>query len=423
MLGRQQEPVGAPMLNLSFHDPRIVGSLMLACAALTALLIPTFFLEVVLTVALSAVLAPGIARLRKRLRLGLGITVAGIALLVLAFLGIAGFYGVPVLIRGINETLSQLPDGIRTLLPFVQEWLDQMKARLEDLFPGDTTFDDFLKKTLPEMAGQGGVVRFVLATIFGSLASLGQFLLFLVLTTILSGEWDKNVEKARYLLSLFAPRQLPHLIRFGEKFQRYGVELFLGIGIVMAIFVPIFFALLFFYGQLSLGKSVLFGAILGFTSAIPTIGGIITYLILVVVGILNFGVSYDGMRTTAVMYVVAFVVHFAETKLVTPRVLGHRIAFTSFAIITVLVASVLTFGIGRGILTGLFLLVAFKALVELADEGRQARGTTGLTDLHTGPLAPSVALAPVAAGGAPSGAASLSTQPPHSKRGRRRGRR
>src|SRR4051794_22317505 len=122
----------APMLNLSFHDPRIVGSLMLACAALTAILIPTFFFEVVLTVALSAVLAPGIARLRKRLRLGAGITVAGIALLVLVFLGIAGYYGVPILIRGINETLSQLPDGIRTLLPFVQEWLDQMKARLED---------------------------------------------------------------------------------------------------------------------------------------------------------------------------------------------------------------------------------------------------------------------------------------------------
>ena len=103
------------------------------------------------------------------------------------------------------------------------------------------------------------------------------FALFLVLTAILSGEWDKNLDNARYLLALFAPRQLPHLIRFGEKFQRYGVELFLGIGIVMAIFVPIFFALLFFYAKLSLGKSVLFGAILGFTSAIPTIGGIITY--------------------------------------------------------------------------------------------------------------------------------------------------
>jgi predicted PurR-regulated permease PerM len=421
MLGRQQEPVGAPMLNLSFHDPRIVGSLMLACAALTAILIPTFFLEVVLTVALSAVLAPGIARLRRRLRLGLGITVAGIALLVLVFLGIAGYYGVPVLIRGINETLSQLPDGIRTLLPFVQEWLDQMKARLEDLFPGDTTFDDFLRKNLPEMAGQGGVVRFVLAAIFGSVASLGQFLLFLVLTTILSGEWDKNVEKARYLLSLFAPRQLPHLIRFGEKFQRHGVELFLGIGIVMAIFVPIFFALLFFYGKLSLGKSVLFGAILGFTSAIPTIGGIITYLILVVVGILNFGVSYDGMKTIAVMYVVAFIVHFAETKLVTPRVLGHRISFTSFAIITVLVASVLTFGIGRGILTGLFLLVAFKALVELADEGRQVRETAKPADLEADPQPASVALTPAVPGG-PAGAAGLGSRPPQSKRGRRRGR-
>ena len=410
------------MLNLSFHDPRIVGSLMLACAALTAILIPTFFLEVMLTVALSAVLAPGIARLRKRLRLGPGITVAGIALLVLVFLGIAGYYGVPVLIRGINETLSQLPDGLRTLLPFVQEWLDQMRARLEDLFPGDTTFDDFLRKNLPEIAGQNGVVRFALAAIFGSVASLGQFLLFLVLTAILSGEWDKNVEKAHYLLSLFAPRQLPHLVRFGEKFQRYGVELFLGIGIVMAIFVPIFFALLFFYGKLSLGKSVLFGAILGFTSAIPTIGGIITYLILIVVGILNFGLSYEGMKTTAVMYAVAFIVHFAETKLVTPRVLGHRIAFTSFAIITVLVASVLTFGIGRGILTGLFLLVAFKALVEIADEGRQVRGRGVQAEGVVSPQPMPVALTPALSSASSAGAVGLGKRPPHSKRGRRRGR-
>lgn len=418
------------MLNLSFHDPRVVGALMLLCAAVAAIAIPTFALEVVLTVALSAILAPGVARLRRKLNLGLGTTVAGIALLVLAFLGVAGYYGVPILIRGINETLAQLPDGIRKLMPFVQEWLDQMKARLEDIFPGDTTLDDFLRKNLPEMAGSGrGAMGFALALVFGSLASLGQFLLFLVLTAILSGEWDKNVEKAKYLLGLFAPRQVPHLVRFGEKFQRYGIELFLAMGIVMALFVPVFFALLFFYAKLSLGKSVLFGAILGFTSAIPTIGGIITYLILIVVGVLNFGLGYEGIKTTAVLYVAAFVVHFCETKLVTPRVLGHRISFTSFAIITVLVASVLVFGVGRGILTGLFLLVVFKALTELVDEGMGAQA------LHSGDLAPArqASAAPTERSDAPppapaaptvvgTGPTSLASAPSHAKQ-RRRGRR
>lgn len=410
-----------PMRTLSFHDPRIVGGLMLACIALMAALIPNFFLEVVLVVALSSVLAPGIARLRRRLHLGLGTTVAGIALIVLALLGILGYYGLPVLIRGVNETLAQLPDGIRAVLPFVQEWLEQMKAHMEDLFPGDTTLDDFLKKNLPEMAGSAGVMRFALATLFGSLASLAQFLLFVVLTAILSGEWDKNVSKTHYLLELFAPRQLPHLVRFGQKFQAYGIELFLAIGIVVALFVPIFFSLLFFYGQLSLGKSALFGSILGFTSAIPTIGGIITYLILVVVGILNFGLSESGIKTTAVMYAVAFIVHFFETKIVTPRVLGHRIAFTSFAVITILVASVLVFGIGRGILMGLFLLVAFKALVELADEQRS--GTRNAAESPE----PMPAAAALAGPGAPApvsaGAAGLAQHRTQSKRGRRRGRR
>jgi predicted PurR-regulated permease PerM len=403
------------MPQLSLQDPRVVGALMLLCVAVTAALIPTFFFEVVLTVALSAIMAPGVARLRRKLRLGLGTTVAGIVLLVLAFLGVAGFYGVPILIRGINETVAQLPDGIRKLMPFVQEWLDQMKAHLEDLFPGDTTVDDFLRRNLPDMAGSGGFVRFLLATIFGSVTTLGQFLLFLVLTAILSGEWDKNAEKARYLLSLFAPRQMPHLIRFGEKFQRYGVEMFLAIGIVMSLFVPIFFALLFFYAKLSLGKSVLFGVILGFTSAIPTVGGIITYMILVVVGLLNFGLEYEGIQTTAVLYLAAFIVHFCETKLVTPRVLGHRISFTSFAVITVLVASVLLFGIGVGILGGLFLLVAFKALVELADEGREARNAIAASQPAPEPAPPAVAvLSP--------GSAAGSARASEPEKGRRRGR-
>jgi hypothetical protein len=154
-----------------------------------------------------------------------------------------------------------------------------------------------------------------------------------------------------------------------------------------------------------------------------TIGGIITYMILVVVGVLNFGLSESGIKTTAVMYLVAFIVHFFETKIVTPRVLGHRIAFTSFAIITVLVASVLTFGIGRGILTGLFLLVAFKALVEIADEGRQARGASKPDGAVVGPQPAPVALTPVAPGATSAGSAGLGTRPPQSKRGRRRGQR
>lgn len=417
------------MLNPSLNDPRVVGALMLLCAATAAIAIPTFALEVVLTVALSAILAPGIARLRRRLSLGLGLgtTVAGIALLVLAFLGVAGYYGVPILIRGINETLAQLPEGIRKLMPFVQEWLDQMKARLEDIFPGDTTLDDFLRKNLPEMAGSGrGAVGFALALVFGSLASLGQFLLFLVLTAILSGEWDKNVDKTKYLLGLFAPRQVPHLIRFGEKFQRYGIELFLAMGIVMALFVPIFFALLFFYGKLSLGKSVLFGVILGFTSAIPTIGGIITYLILIVVGVLNFDLEYEGIKTTAVLYAAAFVVRFCETKLVTPRVLGHRISFTSFAIITVLVASVLVFGVGRGILTGLFLLVTFKALTELVDESMGAHvlrsGALASAGQASGGAADRSDATPAASTVVGTGPTSLGSAPSHPKQ-RRRGRR
>jgi predicted PurR-regulated permease PerM len=358
-------------IDFKLDDPWIIGGIILLSLLSAAFVVPSYVLEVLLTVALSAVIAPGIGRLRARLGLGLGVTVAGIAVVVITLLGVAGYYGIPLMIRGINETLQQLPDGIRKLWPFVQDWLDQMKARLEDLVPGDTTIDDFLRK---EITGPGGgVVRFVLATIFGSVATLGQFLLFLVLTAILSSEWKKNTDKLRYLLALFVPGQAAALVRFGEKFQRYGAELFVGIGIVMLIFMPIFICMLYLYAQLSLGKSLLFGVVLGFTSAIPTIGGIITYLILVAIGILNFGLEWEGIKTTAVLYVVAFLVHFAETKFVTPRVLGHRISFTSFTVITVLVGAVLIFGVGTGILAGLFLLVAFKALVELADESRSAR--------------------------------------------------
>ena len=142
------------------------------------------------------------------------------------------------------------------------------------------------------------------------------------------------------------------------------------------------------------------GVILGATSAIPTIGGIITYLILVLVGILSFGLEPEGLKTTLVMYVVAFIVHLAETKFVTPRVLGHRISFTSFAVITVLVGSVLALGISRGILSGLFLLVALKALVEVAAEARAGPTTGELAGVASTATARVPAAMPTAAPGA-----------------------
>jgi hypothetical protein len=86
------------------------------------------------------------------------------------------------------------------------------------------------------------------------------------------------------------------------------------------------------------------------------------------------------------------------------------------------VASVLTFGIGRGILTGLFLLVAFKALVEIADEGRQVRGRGVQAGAAVGQQPMPVALTPVLPGASSAGAAGSGKRPTHSKRGRRRGR-
>lgn len=387
-------------MQFALHDPRTAGVLILALLATATFVIPGFMLEVLLTIAMSAVLAPAIAWLRKRLHLSTGLTVALIAFAIIAGLGIGGYYGGPLFVRGISETLAQLPDSVRKLAPFVHDWLEAAKVRLEGLFPaGEDPLEDFMRK-LPELAkGQGGgIAKLALATVFGSVAAIGHFLLFLVLTAILSGEWDKNTERAHYLVGLFAPRQQQAVLSFGEKFQRYGLELFNGIFTVMLIFMPIFFALLYFYGHLSLGKSMLFGVILGATSAIPTIGGILTYLILVVVGILNFGLEYEALKTTFVLYVAAFVIHFAETKFVTPRVLGHRISFTSFAVIAVLVGSVLALGISKGILTGLFLLVALKSLVEVADEGR--RIGAGAVDAPPAVLAASMDPQPPAASAA-----------------------
>ena len=383
------------MSGLRVQDPLVVGGILLILALAMALVVPSFAMEVILTLATSAIIAPGVQKLRRKLRLSLGLTVALIVFLIVALLGVGGYYGIPLFIRGINETLATLPESLRKLAPFVQEWLASAKVRLEGLFPSDTSIDELIKKKLPEVAGSTGpALRMILVTVFGSAVARGHLLLGLVLVAILVGEWDKNVEKLHYLLRLFAPRQAPALIRFGEKFQSYGVELFFGIGTVMVIFMPVFFALLYFYAGLPLGKSLLFGVILGFTSAIPTIGGIITYLILVLVGILNLGLEWEGIRKTAVMYAVAFIVHLAETKYVTPKVLGHRISFTSYAVVTVLVGSVFVFGVAKGILAGLFLLVAMKALVELADEGardRHARASEPAPASSPGSPAPALA--------------------------------
>jgi len=360
-----------------------------------------------------------------------GLAVAGLAFVIIALLGIAGWYGIPLLIKGINETLTALPDGLRRLSPLAQDMLASWKSKLESIFPGQGSIDEVLKKKLPELAGPGGdALKLVLATIFGSVVAIGHVLVFLVLTAILTAEWDKNVAKARHLVELYAPRQAPAMIRFGEKFQAYGGELFVGIGIVMLIFMPIFFLMLYLYAGLSLAKSLLWGIILGITSAIPTIGGIITYLLVIVVGLVNLGADQDAITKIGIMYVFSFAVHFVETKFVTPRVLGHRISFTSFAVITVLVGSVLVFGLGKGILTGLFLLVALKAITETLDELRHEPGQPAHGEepaVASQPAAPAPA-APAALGGAPVASASIVAPAAQPKRidyrqGRRKGRR
>lgn len=362
-------------MQLGLHDPRFVGLLLLVGAAVVAVLAPGFAMEVLLTIAASAVLAPGVAGLSKKIGITPGLIVASIAFVVIAAFGLASWYGVPVLVRGINETLTSLPSGLKKLTPAAEQWLGSWKGSLEALFPGHGSLDEIVRKKLPELAGPGKeAARVALATIFGSVVALGHALLFLVLTAILTAEWDKNTAKARHLVELYAPRQAPTLLSFGAKFQNYGGELFVGIGIVMLIFMPIFFLMLYFFAKLSLGKSVLYGIVLGITSAIPTVGGIITYLLVVVVGVLNLGIDADALWKIGIMYAFSFVVHFAETKFVTPRVLGHRIDFTSFAVISVLVGSVLVFGIGKGILAGLFLLVALKAITEVSDEAKAAGG-------------------------------------------------
>jgi len=409
----------------SLHDPRMVGAIIIALLAVATIAIPSFILEVLLTVAMSAIIAPGVAWLRRKLRLSLGLTVAAISFTIIGILGTAAYFGIPLFIRGITETLAQLPESVRKAAPFVQDWLEAAKARLEDIFPGEHNLEDLLKK-IPELASNSGgnVIRVMLGAIFGSFVTIGHVLLFLVLTAILSGEWDKNADRALVLVDLFAPRHRAALLSFGQKFQSYGAELFLGIFTVMLIFMPIFMALLYLYGGLSLGKSLLFGVILGATSAIPTIGGIITYLILVLVGILNFGIDAVAVKKIFVLYLAAFVIHFAETKFVTPHVLGHRISFTSFGVITVLVGSVLALGIGRGILTGLFLLVALKSLVDVADEGRAlSRSGSGLAGgpgegMANPPVVATAASLSATAPG-PSAAAALSMGSRKRRRGRR----
>jgi predicted PurR-regulated permease PerM len=308
-------------------------------------------------------MAPGILKLCARAHIGTGALVGIVLSILIGAIGLFLYYAIPPLISDVQVSITKLPTAVPALKEYV---LEHLPTFIREAIPNDIKSNESLIKFAKD-AGKiilhgayGGAVN--------SIHVVGHIVLSLVLGAFLITGWETNAKSVQKLVTHFAQHQVASLSTFVQKFQQHGVEMFKALGIVALIFMPVMFGLLYFYGELPFAKAFALGVILGVTSAIPTIGGIFTYILLIFIGIANYGVSHDGIQTIIVMYCFALVMHVLETKFITPRVLGHKLGATSFYILFMLIVSVLIFGIGFGIFAGLLSIILFRAITETSIE-------------------------------------------------------
>ena len=349
--------------HFNIADSRVVGTFFLLLIATAYIIVPNFMLEVTFVIAFSSIMAPGVLKLCNHTKIGTG-TLVGIVLAVcIGAIAFFLYYAIPPLIHDVRTSITKLP----TAVPAIKEYvLDHLPSFVREAIPNAQESNAWLINFARETGKT--ILHGAYGGAISSMHVVGQIVVSLVLMAFLIAGWKTNAESVQKLFVHFAPHQIKSLTTFVQKFQKYGAEMFKALGIVALIFMPIMFSLLFFYGGLPFTKSLALGIILGLTSAIPTIGGIFTYVLLIFIGIANYGVSHDGIQTIMVMYLVSLFMHALETKFITPRILGHKLGATAFFILFMLLVTVFIFGIGFGIFAGLLLIVTFRAVTETSIE-------------------------------------------------------
>jgi len=208
------------------------------------------------------------------------------------------------------------------------------------------------------------------------------------------GSWKKEVEMHREVISrgIKEPQLRANVLRYGELFQE-GISLFMIGYLEVAITLSFIYVIAMVALPLGLGfGTILFMAVvLGFVTAVPKIGGILSMFLAFFLmftniqpglgwfgyEVISFGWGWDVIIRTAIMMVIAKMMGFLEAYNFTPEIIGARLGMTKVQII----ATVLIWAVGAGffgMIWGVLISPAFQAALRLSRERDEAEAAANV---------------------------------------------
>ncbi|MBP9669550.1 MAG: hypothetical protein KBE09_04660 [Candidatus Pacebacteria bacterium] len=182
--------------------------------------------------------------------------------------------------------------------------------------------------------------------------------------------WDYECMMVRAVVETLLPPKGATLVNAGwAHFNELSGKLFKAMGTSMLIFSGVFIAVLLVCKALgyniTVARAVFDGLILGITGGIPVFGGIINYVTITLICLVNFGAD---PQILTVLLLVTFIVHKLEVSMVTPWMVGTHLEFSSIGLLVAFLTGFVCWGpTMHGIGMSLFLLPFFRAMKSLID--------------------------------------------------------
>lgn len=285
----------------------------------------------------------------------------------------------PVILDALRGVFTAAHDRLPTFFPEVDAnggsgWTGLSKL-LTDTF-GDVAAE--FKETAKIYAKDGITLVGIL------LADWVKLVISAIIIGTMLGNWKKEVAMHRDVITrgIREPRLRANVLRFGELFQQ-GISLFMIGYLEVALTLSLIYVLLMVALPLGLGfGTILFmGVILGFVTAVPKIGGLLSMFLAFFLmftniqpglgwfgyEVISFGWGWDVVIRTAIMMVIAKLMGFLEAYNFTPDIIGARLGMTKVQIIAV----ILIWAVGAGffgMIWGVLISLAFQAALRLSQE-------------------------------------------------------
>ena len=286
----------------------------------------------------------------------------------------------PVLIEAVRGLAVAANDALPSVFPAIDADAERrgwsgLSGLLGEVF-GDAAKE--FEETAKGFAGQA-------VAIFGGLfEDWVKLVISAIIVGTLLGNWRKEVAMHRGVIArgISDPQLRRNVLRYGELYQE-GVSLFmigyLEVGLTLSVLYVL--SMIVLPLGLGLGTILFFAVVLGFVTAIPKIGGILSmalafFLMLTSIQpglgwfgyeVVSFGWGWDVVIRTVAMMVVAKMMGFLEAYNYTPEIIGARLGMTKVQII----ATILVWAVGAGffgMIWGVLLSLAFQAALRLSGE-------------------------------------------------------